>query len=180
MAGRWKCRIATSPEPVSKASPFIYYRIKLNGRCLMTRRNNGRSYIMHSDCGNGSCAASARGFMALFAVLAMGLGLMASPAAAAPFAYVTNADSSTVSVIDTATNTVVAAVVVNSPDGVAVTPDGNTSMSLLFSPTTCWRSMRPATRWWPRSRWGNCPRGSPLPRTGHTPMSQIRSPTAFQ
>ena len=39
---------------------------------------------------NGSRAASARGFMALFAMLAMGLGLMARPAEAAPFAYVAN------------------------------------------------------------------------------------------
>lgn len=49
----------------------------------------------------------ARGFVALFAIiLAMGLGLMASPAAAAPFAYVTNGaePAGTVSVIDTATN----------------------------------------------------------------------------
>ena len=35
-----------------------------------------------------SRAAPARGFMALFAMLAMGLGLMASRAEAAPFAYV--------------------------------------------------------------------------------------------
>jgi hypothetical protein len=41
---------------------------------------------------NGSRAAPARGFMALLAMLAMGLGLMASPAGAAPFAYVTNFD----------------------------------------------------------------------------------------
>jgi YVTN family beta-propeller protein len=74
--------------------------------------------------------------MALFAVmLAMGLGLMARPAEAAPFAYVTNGGSS-VSVIDTATNTVVATVGVGSlPFGVAVTPDGNTPMSRIFSPT---------------------------------------------
>jgi hypothetical protein len=45
---------------------------------------------MYSDNRNGSRVAWARGFMALFATaLAMGLGLMARPAAAAPFAYVT-------------------------------------------------------------------------------------------
>ena len=87
---------------------------------------------MSSNNSNGSGAAWARGFVALFAGLAMGLGLMASPAAAAPFAYVTNFSSSTVSVIDTATN-----------------------------------------RWWPRSRWGLTPIGSPSPRTGNTPMSRI-------
>ena len=61
----------------------------------------------------------ARGFMALFAiVLAMGLALAACPAEAAPFLYVTNAGDNTVSVIDTATNTVVATIPVgNFPGG---------------------------------------------------------------
>ena len=46
-------------------------------------------------------------------------------AQAAPFAYITNEGSATVSVIDTATNTVVATVPVGSSlIGVAVTPDG--------------------------------------------------------
>jgi YVTN family beta-propeller protein len=55
----------------------------------------------------------------------MGLGAMASPAAA-PFAYVANAGDNTVSVIDTATNAVVGTPIpVGSfPRGVAVTPDG--------------------------------------------------------
>jgi hypothetical protein len=63
---------------------------------------------MFSNNIRGSRAAPAWGFMALFAMLAMGLALMASPAAAAPFAYVTNESDNTVSVIDTATNKVVA------------------------------------------------------------------------
>ena len=82
---------------------------------------------MYSNNSNGSRAASARGFVALCAVLAMGLGLMAQPAAAAPFAYVANIDSNTVSVIDTGTNppSVVATVPVGpAPNAVAVTPDG--------------------------------------------------------
>jgi YVTN family beta-propeller protein len=80
---------------------------------------------MRSNNCNGSRAAPARGFMALFAMLAMGLGSMASAAEAAPFAYVANNGLTTVSVIDTATNTVVATVPVgNLPNGVAVTPDG--------------------------------------------------------
>ena len=57
----------------------------------------------------------------------MGLALAASPAAAAPFAYVTNSLDNTVSVIDTATHppSVVATVPVGSgPEVVAVTPDG--------------------------------------------------------
>ena len=61
----------------------------------------------------------ARGFMALFAiVLAMGLALAACPAEAAPFLYVTNEADNTVSVIDTATNTVV-----GSPIPVGSVPD---------------------------------------------------------
>ena len=70
--------------------------------------------------------AWARGFMALFAiVLAMGLALAAWPAEAAPFLYVANSGDGTVSVIDTATNMVVATVPVGvNPQGVAVTPDG--------------------------------------------------------
>jgi YVTN family beta-propeller protein len=69
----------------------------------------------------------ARGFMALFAiVLAMGLALAACPAEAAPFLYVTNVNDNTVSVIDTATNTVVGLPIAvgSGPIGVAVTPDG--------------------------------------------------------
>jgi YVTN family beta-propeller protein len=65
--------------------------------------------------------------MALFAiVLAMGLALAACPAEAAPFLYVTNAGDDTVSVIDTATNTVVGSPIpVGSvPETLAVTPDG--------------------------------------------------------
>jgi YVTN family beta-propeller protein len=83
--------------------------------------------FMYSNNRNGSRAARAQGFMALCAVLAMGIALAASPAAAAPFAYVANISSDTVSVIDTGTNTVVATVAVgagNGPFGVAVTPDG--------------------------------------------------------
>jgi DNA-binding beta-propeller fold protein YncE len=60
---------------------------------------------MYSNNTNGSRAASARGFAALFAALAMGLALVASPAEGAPFAYVTNFTSANVSVIDTATKT---------------------------------------------------------------------------
>jgi YVTN family beta-propeller protein len=74
---------------------------------------------------NGSRAACARGFVALWVMLAIGLGFAASPAAAAPFAYVANSSDNTVSVIDTGTNTVVATVPIGTfPIGVAVAPDG--------------------------------------------------------
>ena len=86
---------------------------------------------MYNNNSNKSRSASAWGFMALWVMLAMGLVVLAAvlgarPAAAAPFAYVANGSNpGTVSVIDTATNTVVATVAVGSnPIGVAVTPDG--------------------------------------------------------
>ncbi len=81
---------------------------------------------MYCNNSNVSRAARGRGFMALWVMLAMGLGLMASPAEAAPFAYVTNATDNTVSVIDTASNMVVGTPIPvgNAPVGVAVTPDG--------------------------------------------------------
>src|SRR5262249_30349888 len=55
----------------------------------------------------------------------LGVMLGSIQAEAKPFAYVTNLGSGTVSVIDTATNTVVATVPVGfAPRGVAITPDG--------------------------------------------------------
>jgi YVTN family beta-propeller protein len=63
-------------------------------------------------------------------MLAMGLGSMASPAGAAPFAYVVNRGDGTVSVIDTGATPpkVVGAPIAvgalgNDPLGVAVTPE---------------------------------------------------------
>src|SRR3989441_12195521 len=59
----------------------------------------------------------------LVSLLAM--ALPALPARAQTFAYVTNVFASTVSVIDTASNTVTSTVAVGSiPFGVAITPDG--------------------------------------------------------
>jgi YVTN family beta-propeller protein len=82
---------------------------------------------MYSSNNNRSGAAAAQVFMALFAImLAMALGLIVSRADAAPFAYVANSGDGTVSVIDTATNTVmgIPIPVGREPFGVAVTPDG--------------------------------------------------------
>src|SRR6266699_3240976 len=71
----------------------------------------------------------------LFLLLSMGVGLGTARAQAQTRAYVTNnsnsSNSNTVSVIDTATNTVIATipvgVVANGPNpfGVAITPDGS-------------------------------------------------------
>ena len=64
-----------------------------------------------------------RVFLALALLLC--LSCQVPLAQAAPFAYITNTDSGTVSVLDTADNTVTASVAVGSgPGGVAVTPDG--------------------------------------------------------
>ena len=71
-------------------------------------------------------APHARGDFAAFLAprLVTGLGLMASRAEAAPFLYVANGSNpGTVSVIDTATNMVVATITVGSSPGIAVTPD---------------------------------------------------------
>src|SRR5437588_67336 len=58
-------------------------------------------------------------------IFVLTLALHAISAQAQPFAYVTNASSNNVSVIDTASNTVVATVGVGCcPRGVAFTPDG--------------------------------------------------------
>jgi YVTN family beta-propeller protein len=102
-------------------SCFVLYLIKFN-----LLKSTFREAIMQNNHSNGSCASFARGFAAFWAVLAMGLGLIASPAEAAPFAYVANSGSNNVSVIDTATNKAVATVVPvgHNPQGIAVTPDG--------------------------------------------------------
>ena len=51
--------------------------------------------------------------------------MLVSIAGAAPYAYITNSDDNSVSVIDTATNTVTATVSVgNNPWGIAVNPNG--------------------------------------------------------
>src|SRR5215204_2533035 len=61
----------------------------------------------------------------LYAALAVVLVFHVSSAVASPFVYVTNNASRTVSVLDTATNTVVATTPVDgAPIRVAVTPDG--------------------------------------------------------
>jgi YVTN family beta-propeller protein len=64
------------------------------------------------------------GIPLLWAALALAFG--ARPAAAAPFAYVANSGSNTVSVIDTATNKVAGMPIEvgRGPRAVAVTPDG--------------------------------------------------------
>src|SRR5438874_2434892 len=63
--------------------------------------------------------------IALFILLSMGVGLCTATTQAQTRAYVTNLQDNTVSVIDIATNTVIAAIPVGkSPAGVAITPDG--------------------------------------------------------
>jgi YVTN family beta-propeller protein len=104
-----------------------YNKVKIGG--LENAGIRGEECYMYNNNSNRSCAAWARGFTILFAMLALGLGLMASRAEAQPFAYVANQGDNTVSVIATASNTVVATIPVGSgPVAVAVTPDGDTRL----------------------------------------------------
>ena len=81
--------------------------------------------LMQLNDSKNNIASRARRFAAIYAALALGLAFGSRPAAAAPFAYVTNIGSNNVSVIDTASNTVVATVPVGfNPRGADVTPDG--------------------------------------------------------
>jgi YVTN family beta-propeller protein len=69
--------------------------------------------------------------------LALTLACLLGPASArAQNAYITNASSNTVSVIDTATDTVIATIPVSlHPFGVAVSPDGSKVYVTTPSPT---------------------------------------------
>src|SRR5215813_2594087 len=97
--------------------------------------------------------------------------LQAASVAAAPFAYVTNSFDNTVSVLDTATNTVVATVPVGPiPFGVAITPDGaHAYVANQGSDTVSVLATASNTVWLP-SPWEPSPRGWLSPRMGPTPM----------
>lgn len=78
-------------------------------------------------CKQGTSRARHRRVAWSIAILVLGVGviLSAQAATAAPFAYITSGGTSTVSVLDTATNTVVATVTVGTgPAGVAIHPSG--------------------------------------------------------
>jgi phospholipase C len=71
-----------------------------------------------------------------WALLGMLAGLSTWPAEAAPFAYVTTRNPDTVSVIDTATNDVVAKIPLPGPLGVALAPDGKRAYVTSFGRNT--------------------------------------------
>ncbi len=80
---------------------------------------------MQSNDGERRRGLWLRAFGALWALLVLAAAVSARPAEAAPFAYVANSHSGTISVIDMASNTAVATITVGStPFGVAITPDG--------------------------------------------------------
>lgn len=82
---------------------------------------------MQNNSGGEARAAWARGYISLWALMALVAPLSAQPTEAAPFAYLVNETSDTVSVIDTAANKVVTTVALPVGSfslGVAVTPDG--------------------------------------------------------
>jgi len=88
---------------------------------------------MRNNHGDSRSALWARGLAAIWAVLTATCG--AELALAAPFAYVANSGSNTVSVVDTATNTVAATVPVGgSPNAVVVTPDGKRAYVTTSNP----------------------------------------------
>ena len=92
---------------------------------------------MYCNASHGGSALRARGVTALLVTLAM--GLLVGPSAAAPFAFVANTTSNSVSVIDTATTppSVVATVLVGpNPLGVAGTPDGTHAYVANFASNT--------------------------------------------
>ena len=71
--------------------------------------------------------------IALFLLLSMGLGLGTATSQAQTRAYVTNQLDNTVSVIDTATHTVLATIPVGAvPVGVAITPDGTRAYATVL------------------------------------------------
>src|ERR1700676_169172 len=104
----------------SAAPPF------LPPKCSPT---TGRSSSGHSDkqATGGSMQSRKRWLLRVVCLgCAFGLVLLAVPTQAQQFAYVTNPLSDSVSVIDTATNTVIATVRgIARPIGVAVTPNGS-------------------------------------------------------
>jgi YVTN family beta-propeller protein len=84
--------------------------------------------MLNNNRGQRTCLW-AGGFAGLCTVIGLAVALNAARAEAAPFAYVTNRDSNSVSVIDTATNTPLGTVTVGVtpfflPTGVGVSPDG--------------------------------------------------------
>jgi len=91
---------------------------------------------MHGKDSERSRAFWTRGIIVFGAVL--GLGLSARPAAGQqPYVYVANYGSNNVSVINTATNTLVGTPIPvgNGPQGIAVTPDGTHAIVANFSNT---------------------------------------------
>ena len=126
----------------------------------------------------------ARGFMALFAiVLAMGLALAACPAEAAPFLYVANSGDSTVSVIDTATNTVVGFLIPvgNLPYGVAITPDGTKVYVTNLNDNNCFGDPHGHQNGGEDGFGGErAPMRSRSPRMGQRSTSRIFYPTMFR
>ena len=111
----------------------------------------------------------------LWAMLGIGLGSTSS-AETATFAYVANQSSSNVSVIDTATNTVVATILIGGhPAGVAITPDGkrayvtNTGSDTISVIDTATNAVEVTVAA------GHFPMRSPSLRTDDTPMLQMQT-----
>ena len=72
------------------------------------------------------CVKLHSALVAIIIPLVAALTLVAKPSEAAPFAYVTNEGDATVTIIDTATNSVVGSPIPmgDTPRGIAITPNG--------------------------------------------------------
>ena len=85
-----------------------------------------------SDTANGG-----HFLITIFGIMLLALVILVSIAGASPFAYITNSESNTVSVIDTLTNKVIKTVNVGpGPGGVAATPDGKKVYVTNFNSNT--------------------------------------------
>ena len=97
---------------------------------IMKQANSRSSFTTICNRSDASSSPRLRGIVqhlaiVLLLVISVGLGLGTATTQAQTRAYVTNSQDNTVSVIDTATNTVVATVPVGvNPSGIAITPDG--------------------------------------------------------
>ncbi len=106
---------AQRPDKVGGREDFHIAKLVLNAGDII-------SFAVNSD---GTYSDGSTGFNAMITRPAA-LCALCSPPPAQFFAYVTNSNSSSVSVIDTASNAVVATVGVGArPIGVAITPDGS-------------------------------------------------------
>jgi YVTN family beta-propeller protein len=118
----------------------------------------------------------------VIAVLAL-VSIVGTAPALAQNAYITNANDSTVSVIDTATNTVIGSPIPvgSAPEGVAVTPDGSTIyVANLGANTVSVIDTATNTVIGPPSQSAELPTAWRSPRTAARSMSRTKTTTRYR